>query len=254
MTAKLLGHIHLRGLPTGLVAALLGIVMGPHTGIAQGTFRGRVVDSETGRSVGKATVAIHGQSEKLTTDKDGLFTATIEKGNEVEVTIEALGYQKATFRETLTDAVHILALDFTGYKLPEIVIEGRIEELAPRYAQFEQRRERGIGTFLRWDDLIKKGSNSLDDALRTVRGVKVQCNQQTFECHAVMARSLTCQPTWWVDGVQVHSFSEDTPLRDVYGVEIYRGPGEVPGEFAGSDAACGVIVVWTKSRPYRYNP
>ena len=35
------------------------------------------------------------------------------------------------------------------------------------------------------------------------------------------------------------------------GIEIYRGPGEVPGDFGGSNAACGVIVMWTKSRPYR---
>jgi hypothetical protein len=49
----------------------------------------------------------------------------------------------------------------------------------------------------------------------------------------------------------VGSFHEDTPIRDVYGIEIYRGPSEVPGEFSGSNAMCGVIVMWTKSRPYR---
>jgi outer membrane cobalamin receptor len=66
-----------------------------------------------------------------------------------------------------------------------------------------------------------------------------------------MSRDPQCFPTWWVDGTRVASFHENTPIRDVYGIEIYRGPGEVPGEFAGSDAACGVIVIWTKSRPYR---
>jgi hypothetical protein len=67
-----------------------------------------------------------------------------------------------------------------------------------------------------------------------------------------MARApRQCKPTWWIDGVEVRSFHENTPIRDIYGIEIYRGPGEVPGEFSGSNAACGVIVMWTKSRPFR---
>lgn len=83
----------------------------------------------------------------------------------------------------------------------------------------------------------------------------MQCNQQTFECQAVMARApRQCPPIWIVDGQEVRSFHENTPIRDVYGIEIFRGPGEVPGEYAGSNAACGVIVVWTKSRPYRLAP
>jgi hypothetical protein len=54
-----------------------------------------------------------------------------------------------------------------------------------------------------------------------------------------------------IDGTEASSFNENTPIRDIYGIEVYRGAGEVPGEYAGSTAACGVIVVWTKSRPYR---
>ncbi len=96
-----------------------------------------------------------------------------------------------------------------------------------------------------------KSFGSVGDALRTVRGVRIQCNQQTFECFAYMARSPTCQPVWIVDGQEARAFHENTPIRDVYGIEVYRGAGEVPGEYAGSNAACGVIVIWTKSRPYR---
>jgi hypothetical protein len=36
------------------------------------------------------------------------------------------------------------------------------------------------------------------------------------------------------------------PVGAIQGVEIYRGAAEVPGEFSGTDASCGVIVIWTK--------
>jgi outer membrane receptor for ferrienterochelin and colicin len=135
--------------------------------------------------------------------------------------------------------------------MPEMAVRARRERLLPRYQDFEQRRERALGAFLRWDELKKRGYGSVGEALRSVRGVRIQCNQETYECFAVMARSPQCQPTWWIDGVEVRSFHESTPIRDVYGIEIYRGPGEIPGDFAGSNAMCGVIVVWTKSRPFR---
>ena len=240
-----------------LIAAPVGFLIRPLPLAAQVTLRGRVVDSETGRGVAKAGVRVSGDTAHLTTDSLGRFEARGLRGGGVQDSLDALGYAKEEFRVQLPDDGAVdrdFALDFTGYKLPEIVVQGRVEEMAPRYLPFEQRRARGIGSFIRWDELNKKGANSIGDALRTVRGVRIQCDQASYECYAVMARSFNCRPTWWVDGVEVHSFGESTSIRDVYGIEIYRGPGEVPGEFAGSDAACGVIVVWTRSRPYRSNP
>ncbi len=240
-----------------LFAPFFGLLIRPATGAAQATLHGRVVDSETGRGVDKASARIRGDTAHVTSDSTGRFEARGLRGGDVELTLEALGYARETYQVRLPDSGVVerdFALDFTGYRLPEVVIKGRVEELAPRYLPFEQRRARGIGAFIRWDELNKKGANSIGDALRTVRGVRIQCDQASYECYAVMARSFNCRPTWWVDGVEVRSFTESTSSRDVYGIEIYRGPGEVPGEFAGSDAACGVIVVWTKSRPYRSNP
>ena len=165
-----------------------------------------------------------------------------------------IGYAEGVFTVHIPPAgtvEGVFTLDFTGYRLPEVVVQARAEQLMPRYLDFEQRRQRGQGAFLRWDTIKAQGYGSVGDALRVVRGVRIRCNQQTFECFAVMARTPQCQPTWWIDGVEVSSFHENTPIRDIYGIEIYRGPGEVPGEFSGSNAACGAIVMWTKSRPYR---
>lgn len=237
-----------------LLAALLAVAIGPEIGAAQATLRGRVIDSETGHPLPGAVVEIQPGPDSLTTDTLGRFEAQELPAGDAKVTIQLLGYSTSVTSIHLPSSGEVdwvFALDFTGHRLPELVVEARADQLMPRYLDFERRRRRGLGAYLRWDELNRRGYASVGDALRTLRGVRIKCNQETFECYAVMARSPNCEPTWWIDGVEVRSFHENTPIRDVYGIEAYRGPGEVPGEFAGSNAACGVIVIWTKSRPFR---
>jgi hypothetical protein len=238
---------------TGALIALL-VVASSVRGAAQATLRGRVLDSEVGSPVDGALVHLKPGPPPFKTDTLGRFEAQGLSAGKTVVTIHAVGFDSAVYTVNLPPVGTVegeFTLEFTGYLLPEVAVEARAAQLAPRYLDFERRRQRGLGAYLRWDELAKRGYSSIGDALHTVRGVKIHCNQQTFECFAFMVRTPQCQPTWWVDGMQVQSFHENTPIRDVYGIEVYRGPGEVPGEFSGSDAACGVIVVWTKSRPYR---
>ncbi len=240
-----------------VLAVLLAVPLCPAFGAAQATLRGRVIDSEIGQGIGGATVQIRRNSAPILTDTLGLFEARDVPAGDAEITIQVIGYTRGVFYMRVPasgEVERIFALDFTGARLPAVVVEARAEKLERRYVDFEQRRQRKIGTYLRWDELERKGYASVGDALRTVRGVRIRCDQQTFECFAFMVRTPQCQPTWWVDGVEVRSFHENTSIRDVYGIEVYRGAGEVPGEFAGSDAGCGVIVVWTKSRPFRISP
>ncbi|MEK7403029.1 MAG: carboxypeptidase-like regulatory domain-containing protein [Gemmatimonadota bacterium] len=239
------------------IGSALAIVAMSEMSSAQATLRGRVVDSETGRSLGGARVNIRGIGAPLTTDSLGQFEVTLTSSADAQITIQRVGYAFAEFkvRVPASGAVEkVFSLDFTGQQLETIVVQARAEQLMPRYSDFEQRRSRGLGAFFRWDELNKGSFGSVGDALRTVRGVRIRCNQQTFECYAGMTRAPECPPTWFIDGQEVKSFHENTPIRDVYGIEVYRGPGEIPAEFGGSNAACGVIVMWTKSRPYRSTP
>jgi len=247
--------------PTGwtparaLFAALLGVAAVPALAAAQATLRGRVLDSEMGNHVAGATVRIGKDTAAVVrTDSLGFFRIPNLPGGTTDVRIQAIGYEEGLFRIYLPDSGSVgqnFSLDFNGFMLPEIVVQARAEVLQPRYIDFERRRLRKLGAFLRWDDLKKASYSSVGDALRTVRGVRIQCDQAAFECFAVMSRTPNCHPTWYIDGIQVHSFHENTPIRDLYGIEVYRGTGEIPAEFTGSEAGCGVIVMWTKSRPYR---
>jgi hypothetical protein len=240
-----------------LLAGLIAALIVPDTAEAQATLRGRVVDSETGQALAGATITIRRGDPPFTSDSLGQFVARQLPAGEMRVKVQLLGYALSDFRIFVPDSGVMerdFSVDFTGQRLPAVAVRARAELLMPRYAGFEQRRQLGLGAFFRWDELAKEEFGSVGDALRTVRGVRIKCNQQSFECFAVMARAQQCQPTWYIDGMEARSFNENTPIRDVYGIEVYRGAGEIPGEFSGANAACGVIVMWTKSRPFRVSP
>ena len=54
---------------------------------------------------------------------------------------------------------------------------------------------------------------------------------------------------FWIDGVFAPQFGATTPIMDVYGIEVYRGASDAPAEFAGSNAGCGVVAIWTRVTP-----
>jgi len=240
-----------------LASALLAVLasaISPASASAQGALRGRVIDSEMGTPLAGATVQIGKAGPLIRTDSGGQFLAQNVTPGITAIEVRQIGYEPGTFDVRVPDSgvvQGVFPLDFNGYLLPAVVVEARATALMPRYTDFERRRQRKMGAYLRWDEIKKQGYSSVGDALRTVRGVRIECNQATFECNAVMVRTPQCHPTWFIDGVEVHSFQENTPIIDVYGIEVYRGAGEIPAEFAGSNAMCGVIVVWTKSKPYR---
>ena len=236
------------------IAALLAAGLVAQSVSAQATILGRVVDSELGDPLPGAVVQIRGLPATLITDTLGRFEANGLRPGEATINVELLGYTSGFFKVRLPASGtvdQVFPLDFSGHRLASVVVEARAERLMSRYLDFERRRQRRLGAFFRWDELKKGSYNSVGDALRTVRGVRIRCNQQTYECNAGMVRSPQCSPVWWIDGVEVSSFHENTPIRDIYGIEVFRGAGEIPGEFSGSNAACGVIVLWTKSKPFR---
>ena len=236
-----------------LVAALSPFII-PAPAAAQGGLRGKVVDSEVGTPISGATVQVGKDGPIVKTDSAGVFLAQNVTVGVQELNIKVIGYEPGVFDVRIKDSVTvdgIFPLDFNGYQLPAVVVEARAEALVQRYSEFEHRRHLRLGTYLRWDELHKQAYSSIGDALRTVSGVRIRCDQARYECVAIMSRNPNCLPTWYVVGIEVRSFHENTPINDVYGIEVYRGAGEVPAEFGGSNAACGVIAVWTKSKPYR---
>jgi len=134
--------------------------------------------------------------------------------------------------------------------------------------EFHRRRERGVGQFLTREELEVRQPFRFSDALRMVPGVRVVPMPKNPERplgpgtgkYTVRIRGLSnrigpqgCPPVLYLDGIRMGSIDDaedggpDMLMfpHDIEGIEVYS-PATVPAEYGGSDAGCGVIVVWKK--------
>jgi hypothetical protein len=119
---------------------------------------------------------------------------------------------------------------------------------AYRYVAFERRRKTGRGRYLTEDDIISMGAYNVPDAVKNFPGVLYECDSEG--CWVRFSRApARCLPEYIVDDQVMNDFGRWTPIRDIVAMEIYQGPADVPGEYSGSNAGCGVIVIWTRNGP-----
>jgi Carboxypeptidase regulatory-like domain len=213
---------------------------------------GELVDRHTREPIANAKVAVASLTLVTVTDSLGHFAVVGLPAGPYIIDIRAVGYAPATWRFTLAprqQLKHTFEMDLLPVQLPEVVVKGKTPLSERRFADFERRRETGMGAFITQEQIERANPTSLVDMLVRVRGVLQVC--LTNDCVAKMARSPPgCYPQYYLDGREsTPYFARLTPPHDVKGIEIYRGSSETPGEFQGSNSGCGVIAIWTKSSP-----
>ena len=235
--------------PLGLC---LAVRTAAQTASGKGTLVGFVVASGASTHISGAVAELDSTAWRTVADTTGRFELdSIEPGPYV-LHIKAIGYEERAWRLTLHPnhvTTHFFELVPQAVELTGVDVKGAIPLSARRYLDFERRRKTADGAFLTQDDIEKANPSTLIDILVTVRGVQQIC--LVNDCVAKMVRSPPgCYPQYYIDGNESSAyFVRHTPPKDIRGVEIYRGQAEVPGEFGGSNSACGVIAIWTKSSP-----
>lgn len=214
---------------------------------------GQVAAHETHTPISGAQVTIVGRGFTTSTDSSGHFAITGLSAGAFVIEIHAIGFTAGSWRVPLAQGQVLrfrFEMEALALELPGVVVKGK--QLSPssrRFADFERRRQGGLGAFITQEDIERANPTSLIDILVSVRGVRQVC--LTNDCVAKMVRSPPgCYPQYYLDGQEsTEYFARHTPPLDVKGIEIYRGSSETPGEFEGSNSGCGVIVIWTKSAP-----
>jgi hypothetical protein len=128
-------------------------------------------------------------------------------------------------------------------------------------AGFYDRERYGMGRFIRREDFEKRSNLTTAQILAREPGTVLQ-NAGPRE-YVVFARSSTvnafqhsgggyCLPLLYLDGTRISSSTDLSTVvipEMVEAVELYRSTAEIPVQYTGSDASCGVILIWTRYEP-----
>lgn len=145
--------------------------------------------------------------------------------------------------ETLRLAV---ALPATAVALDPLVAEGR----SARLQEFYDRADRGTGYSVTREEIERRRPRRVTDIFRGIPNLVVA--HAGGRAQIRLGRSSIgreCPPTYYLDGVRFNPGNLDADLRPelIEGVEVYPG-NQVPARYRASDAACGVILIWTRDR------
>ena len=243
-----------------LVAAFLTPASAALAQKGDGRLVGQVVDKTSGRPVGNAEIMNTVDYRSAVSDSTGAYRFDGLPFGIVKLVVRARGYPITSLAVALAQGesmVRRIELD-SSPPAPDSktqTLKGVSVEVAPslgrRYADFERRKATGQGHYITVDEIEKGNYMSLQETLRGVRGVSIDCGGG-LGCSIRMSRApMRCQPEYVVDEHVDNYFGPNVPVRDIQAIEVYTGPTDVPGEFAGRNAGCGVIVIWTKSGPPR---
>ena len=226
--------------------------------------RGHVTDKVSHTAIPGAQIILDADGRFVTADSTGAYDfAGIPKGI-VNLSVRARAFAVAHFSVRLVGAgdwLQDLELDSARsaervVRLAPVPVTATARPVSYRLQGFEIRRRTGRGQYLTDDEIRASGAANVADAARNMHGVTLDCGGTMFGgCRIRMISApARCLPEYFVDGQVDNEFGPLTPIRDIVAMELYTGPADVPGEFAGTNAGCGVIALWTRSGPDQRRP
>ncbi len=250
-----------------LCAVLVAALAAPDAGLAQSLLRGTVREDSSGRPLAGVEVLVMGTPRRVTTDAAGRFAFAAPPAGRRIVLFRALGYRPVHqwVLLGLADTVVANALMVPApVELAPIEVTGRADgPPGTGLDGFAERKRLGLGLHFDSTDLMRRGSMRLGQFLgggtRTFRAASARKP-------GPMGGDELCFSSVYLDGAQLYRSPgpairggagsgpppEEAPdlnqfeVAALAAVEIYRGAAEVPVEYGGASAACGVILLWSR--------
>ena len=214
---------------------------------------------------------------------DGAFTLDLRAAGTFRLRAERAGYVPSVSdtvavdpRETVEVELRISA---TAVAMEPLRVTARVEPPRRRALEmngFYDRERMGLGKFVRREDLERGRNLNLAQALSRVSGTRIlqlgvrqfiffPRNGSPIFGSAAAARTrgqlnsrppsgpgtVRCLPLLYVDGSRMtyDAYSDINAAvspEQIEAIEVYRGPSEIPTQYNGPDAMCGVILIWTR--------
>lgn len=266
-------------LPTG-VAARSGIAGTEMATGAQG-IQGVLLERESGAIVRDAEVIVRRLSGEVVargvSDEGGHFRLPTPTPGRYLISIRSLGY--GGLEGEAVDVSHGQLTMLEIRMVPEaLALDPLVVMAEPRAFHLEvegfyRRMEGGLGRFIAPEVFEERRPRRSSDLLFEIPGVHVADRTTGSGGRAVYFRSGVrastfsggtlspadvCWPMIYVNrqlvstggygsaGAEPTALDDLVATADVWALEIYRSAPEIPPEFNGPNAGCGVIVLWTR--------
>lgn len=252
------------------LVATMGLAASPL--VAQAALRGIVVEEGTNRPLSGVTVMLDRTFQQTTTDPSGRFLLVNLPLGPRAVLFRSIGHIPLRIQVTLSQgdtATANVSLMSDPFRLDSVTVTAPSgARVNPRLVEFEERRRMGIGFFLDSAYLRRADGRRMSEVLREAPNIRVLPSREGAATIRYFAASVrrsglhgeACFLSVYLDGVPMYrsggvgggGFGEPVDLaRDINissldGVEVYASAAEVPVEYAGQSADCGVILLWTR--------
>jgi hypothetical protein len=253
-----------------ILIATLGLAASPLA--AQAALRGIVVEEGTNRPLPGVTVMLDRTFQQTMTDQSGRFLLVDLPLGARAVLFRSIGHIPLRTQVILTQGdttTANVALMSDPFRLDSLTVTAPSgARVNPRLVEFEERRRMGIGFFLDSAYLRRADGRRMSEVLREAPNIRVLPSLEggtIIRYHAASVRRSgvrgeACFLSIYLDGVPMYrsggvggggfgepvDLSRDINISSLDAVEVYASAAEVPAEYAGQSADCGVILLWTR--------
>lgn len=245
----------------------------PPAGVDAATYReaivrGRVVTTN-GIPVPEARVAVWGMPGEVRTNARGEFAMGDLPGGTTSVAVKAVGFDAVRIPVDLrtgTDGNTIaVTLNRSVTTLAEISVIESADVVLSRVG-FAKRSKEGMGRYLDADQIAKAPGVTAAQLIGRFPGTLFKAASRGSRLFMTDTRGGQCPPTVWVDGQRLDAAAEAdvdgvididfwTDHTRLAGIEVYTRANEAPLQYGGTNKnACGVVVIWHRTRPAPRQP
>ena len=232
-----------------------------------GRIIGTIVDHDTQQPIDAATLELVATEWQTLSDDRGVFVLEkVEPGQHV-LRIHHIAYGDVmwpiavpgvtTMDVRVELSAEAIALD------PIVVTTVRSRQLEQQdfYERMEWSDRTGIGVFITAEEIEQIVPMRTTSLLAQLPQISLSCGQRARGCmvvtpgvrNTIPGFAGCAHPTVLVDGAKMIRSGRPQDTIDalvipseIAAIEVYTTASEIPAEFSGPDARCGVIVIWTK--------
>jgi hypothetical protein len=247
---------------------------------ARAVVEGKILDP-VGSPLAQTEIIWQTDRRSVMSRADGSFSLVVPVRGPTVILVRRPGYSAQVLRVDLSMGVWRgnIVMEPGSFRLPEVVVDAKYAKPAEyagttKFDDFFRRKKSGFGTFISREDIERGNAVHTLEILRNIPGVKVYVGNpgnpgsadiKMARCRDDLRSQNLGKVSVWIDGrmeqEQMMADEAEHGLNEfrlaemlsrisasgIEMMEIYRGPGQIPGEFHWD--GCAAIVIWT-----RYNP